>query len=167
VVEEEEAATSLSSNAVATTSSITSTSAVAGNLTASEDEATHADPDQGPSPQLSEKARGKKRMREDSEEERTSDEEDEALLENLLGEGGSGSGHHNPNTSGRDDGRPDRKRVKTDTRISTDRLEDVDADVLMVARMGLVEELTDLERRRQIEKLKAIQKLYRSGRDSF
>jgi hypothetical protein len=168
VEEEEEVATSLSSNAVATTSSITTTSAEGGNLTASEDDATQDDPDLGPSPQLSEKARGKKRMREEEEEEEnelTSDEEDELVLEDLFGEG-SGSGQ-NPNTSGRDDGEPDRKRTKTDIAISTDRLEGIDADVLMVARMGLAEEMTDLERRRQLEKLKAIQKLYRSGRDSF
>jgi len=169
LVEEEEVATSSpSSDAAASTS--TGTGTTDGNLTASEveAEATHDDPDLGPSPQLSEKARGKKRMREDSEEEHTSDEEDEALLENLLGEGSSSSGSgHIPNTNGPDDGRPDRKRMRTDTRISTDRLLDVDADVVMVARMGLVDELTYVERRRQAEKLKAIQKLYRSGRDSF
>jgi hypothetical protein len=164
LAEEAEVETPLSSDAAANTTSSTSTSAAAGDLAASEVEAVHDDPDLGPSLQLSERARGKKRMR---EEEHTSDEEDEALLESLLGEGSSGrGGGHDPNSSGRD-GRPDRKRTRTDTRISTDRLDGVDADVLMVARMGLVEELTDGERRRQAEKLKAIQKLYRSGRDSF
>ena len=112
----------------------------------------HDDPDRVP--QLSEKARGKKRMR---EEDYSSDEEDEALERLLLGEGGSG---HIPSTSDRD-GQPDRKRIKTDSRINTDPLE-VDEDILMLARMGLVEELTPLQRRRQNEKLKAIQKLYRS-----
>lgn len=138
-------------------SPIASTSPAA-NLAVSEVEAVHDDQGLEPSSQLSEKARGKKRMR---EEDYTSDEEDEALERLLLGEGGSG---HNPSTSGRD-GQPDRKRIKTDTRINTDRLE-VDEDILMLARMGLVEELTPLQRRRQNEKLKAIQKLYRSGRDS-
>lgn len=132
-----------------------------GNLPASEVEADHDDPDLGPSPQLSEKARGKKRMR---EEDYTSDEDNEAL-ESLLGEGSSsGSGHH-LNSSGRDEG-PDRKRMKMDTRISTDQLV-VDRDVLMVARMGLVKELTPKERRRQAERLKDIEKLVRIGRGSL
>jgi hypothetical protein len=56
--------------------------------------------------------------------------------------------------------------MKMDTRISTDQLV-VDRDVLMAARMGLVEELTPRERRRQVEKLKAIEKLFRSGRGSL
>jgi hypothetical protein len=124
-------------------------------------EADHDDPDLSPSPQLSEKARGKKRMR---EEDYTSDEENQAL-ESLLGEGCSSGSGHNPGSSGRDQ-EPDRKRMKMDTRISTDQLV-VDRDVLMAARMGLVEELTPRERRRQVEKLKAIEKLFRSGRGSL
>jgi hypothetical protein len=111
--------------------------------------------------QLSEKARGKKRMR---EEDYSSDEkEDSETLEVLLGEGcGGGS-----SISSDRDGQPDRKRMKTDTawdtdtRISTDRLE-VDAPC-----MGLFETLTDAESCRQIKKLKEIEKLYRSGRLSL
>ena len=110
-------------------------------------------------PQLSEKARGKKRMREEDET-----DDSEALEEDLLGRGcSSGSG-----TSSDRDGQPDRKRMKmgtdtTDTRVNTDRLE-VDESVLIVARMGLFETLTDVESCRQVKKLKEIEKLYRSGR---
>lgn len=118
--------------------------------------------------QLSEKARGKKRMR---EEDYSSDEKDDSeTLEELLGGSGcSSSGGCNPsssgNSSGDDDGQPDRKRIKTDTdtRISTDQLE-VDEPILMVARMGLFETLTDVESCRQVKKLKEIERLYRSGR---
>jgi hypothetical protein len=114
--------------------------------------------------QLSEKARGKKRMRE--EDYYSSDEKDDLVtLENLFGEGGCSS--RSTATSSDRDGQPDRKRMKTDadtdTRINTDRLE-VDEPVLMVARMGLVEALTDVESWRQVKKLKDIKKLYRSGR---
>jgi len=117
--------------------------------------------------QLSEKARGKKRMR---EEDYSSDEKDESeALEELLG--GSSTGGCNPSSSSRTssdcDGQPDRKRVKTDTdtdtRISTDPLE-VDDMILMVARRGLFDTLTDAESCRQVKKLKEIEKLYRSGR---
>jgi hypothetical protein len=115
--------------------------------------------------QLSEKARGKKRMREEDYYYSLDEKDDLERLENLLGEpegGCSGS-----SSSDRDrDGEPDRKRMKkdadTDTRINTDRLE-VDEPVLMVARMGLVEPLTDAESWRQVKKLKDIKKLYRSG----
>jgi hypothetical protein len=106
--------------------------------------------------QLSEKARGKKRMREEDEK------DDSEALEDLLGGGrSSGSG---TSTSDRD-GQPDRKRMKTgtDTRINTDRLE-VDEPFLIVARMGLFETLTDVESCRQVKKLKEIEKLHRSGR---
>jgi hypothetical protein len=122
--------------------------------------------------QLSEKARGKKRMR---EEDYSSDEKDELeTMEDLLGggSGGGGSGSGSSRTSSDRDGRPDRKRVKTDadadtdTRISTDRLE-VDDSVSMVARMGLFETLTDAESCRQVKKLKEIERLYRSGRLSL
>ena len=106
--------------------------------------------------QLSEKARGKKRMREEDQSE---------TLEDLLGCCSSGS-----RTGNDRDGQPDRKRMKTDadtdTRISTDRVE-VDESVLMVARMGLFETLTDVESYRQVKKLKEIQKLYRGGRLSL
>ena len=127
--------------------------------------------DENPNPesQLSEKARGKKRMR---EEDYSSDEKDELeTMEDLLGGGSSGSGSSSRTSSDRD-GQPDRKRVKTDadsdadTRINTDRLE-VDDSVLMVARMGLFETLTDAESCRQVKKLKEIERLYRSGRLSL
>jgi hypothetical protein len=118
--------------------------------------------------QLSEKARGKKRMR---EEDYSSDEKDDSeTLEELFG-GSSSSGGCNPSNSGDGDGQPDRKRIKTDTdthtRISTDPLE-VDESVSMVARMGLFETLTDVESCRQVKKLKEIERLYRrSGRLSL
>ncbi len=102
----------------------------------------------------SEKARGKKRMR---EEDYPSDEDDE---DESLGEGSSGDSGRNPSTSNCR-GQPDRKRIKTDTRISTDRLE-VDNEVSMVAGMGIVELPTDAEQWRQVQKLKEIEKLYRA-----
>jgi hypothetical protein len=125
------------------------------------------DEDPNAQSQLSEKARGKKRMR---EEDYSSDEKDDSeTLEELFG-GSSGSGGCNPSSSGDGDGQPDRKRIKTDTdthtRISTDPLE-VDEPVLMVARMGLFDTLTDVESSRQVKKLKEIQRLYRSGRPSL
>jgi len=93
--------------------------------------------------------------------------DDLETLENLLGEGCSSNGS---STSSERDGQPDRKRIKTDagttdtdTRINTDPLE-VDGSVLMVARMGLFETLTDLETWHQVKKLKDIEKLYRGGR---
>ena len=102
--------------------------------------------------QLSEKARGKKRMR---------DEDETDDLEDLGGGCSSGS------TSSDGDGQPDRKRMKTDTdtdtRVNTDRLE-VDESFLIVARMGLFETLTDVESWRQVKKLKEIEKLYRNDR---
>ena len=150
-----------SNNPSSSFSSLIPSTGPVGNHPASEVEADHDGPDQGPSPQLSEKARGKKRMR---EEDYTSDEENEAL-ERLLGEGCSSGSGHNLDSSGREEG-PDRKRMKMDTRVSTDQLV-VDRDVVMVARMGLVKELTFKERRRQAEKLKDIEKLVRSGRSSL
>ncbi len=115
--------------------------------------------------ELSEKARGKKRMRdEDYDEDQTPD----------LGEGcssGSGGGCGPSTSSCRDrdnDGEPDRKRMKTDkdrdTRINTDRLEGVDPGVLIVARAGLVEVPTNEECFRHAKKLKEIEKLYRTDR---
>ena len=100
--------------------------------------------------QLSENARGKKRMRDDDDI-----------------PGGDCSGGSGTSSSDRD-AQPDRKRMKTgadatDTRISTDRLE-VDEPFLIVARMGLFETLTDVESCRQVKKLKEIEKLHRSGR---
>ncbi|KAF8502116.1 hypothetical protein F5888DRAFT_1669362, partial [Russula emetica] len=144
---------------------------MAENSTTSENETGDVDVgsgDENPNaePQLSEKARGKKRMR---EEDYSSDEKDDSeMLEGLLGGGcSSGSGS---NTSSDRDGQPDRKRMKmdtdTDTRISTDRLE-VDGSVSMVARMGLFETLTNPESFRQVKKLKEIEKLYRRGRLSL
>ena len=117
-----------------------------------------ADENQNVESQLSEKARGKKRMR---EEDCSSDEKDDSeTLEHLLGEGCSGG-----NTNNDRDGQPDRKRIKTetDTRISTDPLE-VDTSVLIVARHGIVETLTDVQSWCQVKKLKEIEKLHRAGR---
>jgi hypothetical protein len=113
--------------------------------------------------ELSEKARGKKRMRNevyDEDEDQTPD----------LGEGcGSGSGSGcGPSTSScreRDcDGEPDRKRMKTDkkdraTKINTDRLEGMDPGVLIVAHVGFVEVPTNEERFRHAKKLKETEKL--------
>jgi hypothetical protein len=114
--------------------------------------------------QLSEKARGKKRMR---EEDYSSDEKDDSeTTEDLLGRCGSSS---RTTGSGDRDGQPDRKRMKTDTdtdtRISTEL--EVDGEVLIVARRGIFETLTDEESCRQVKKLKEIEKLYRSGRASL
>jgi hypothetical protein len=116
--------------------------------------------------QLSEKARGKKRMR---DEDYSSDERDaaETLGELFGGSSGSSSGGCNPGSSSNDrEGQPDHKRMKTDTdtdtRVSTDQLE-VDEPILMVARMGLFETLTDAESCGQVKKLKEIEKLYRSS----
>ena len=142
--------------------------AAAENSTTSENETGDVgsgDQNSNAESQLSEKARGKKRMR---EEDYLSDEnEDSETLEVLLG----GDCSNGSSTGSDRDGQPDRKRTKTDldadastdTRISTDRLE-VDSSVLMVARMGLFETLTDAESCRQVKKLKEIEKLYRSGR---
>jgi hypothetical protein len=109
--------------------------------------------------QLSEKARGKKRMREEDENENDDSE--------LGGDCSSGSSS-GTRTSDRD-GQPDRKRLKTgrdttDTRFSTDRLEGVDDEILIAARAGLVETLTDVESFRQVKKLKEIEKLHRIAR---
>ena len=114
--------------------------------------------------ELSEKARGKKRMRDED------DEYDESeTLAHLLGDVGSSSGSGSY-TSSDCDGQPDRKRTKTDTDtdsgINTDPLE-VDPSVLIVARMGIFNTLTDVEGCRQVKKLKEIEKLYRSGRLSL
>jgi hypothetical protein len=128
--------------------------------------------------QLSETARGKKRMREEDYPSLEDEKDKSETLEELRGgscytaSGGcnpSGSGSSSSSRTSRDrDGQPDRKRMKTDTgdsdtRISTDPLE-VDESVLIVARMGLFETLTDAESCRQVKKLKEIEKLYRSGR---
>ena len=124
--------------------------------------------------QLSERARGKKRMREEDYSSLEDEKDESEALEELLGESScTASGGCNPGGSGSSgtssdrDGQPDRKRMKTDTdadtRISTDPLE-VDESVLIVARMGLFETLTDAESCRQVKKLKEIEKLYRSGR---
>ena len=104
--------------------------------------------------ELSEKARGKKRMR---EEDYSLDEKDDSEVLEHLGEGCSGGNTRN--------GQPDRKRVKTetDTRISTDPLE-VDTTVLIVARHGIFETLTDVQSWFQVKKLKEIEKLHRAGR---
>jgi hypothetical protein len=143
----------------------------AGNSTTSENETGDVGSgDENPNveSQLSEKARGKKRMR---EEDYSLDEKDDSeTLEVLLGGGCSGGS----SISSDRDGQPDRKRMKTDTardtaldtRISTDRLE-VDAPFSMVACRGLFETLTDTESCRQVKKLKEIEKLYRSGRRSL
>ena len=137
-------------------SPIASTS-TAGDLSISGVGAVHDDPDLAQPSQLSEKARGKKRVRE--LDDMLADDEEEALERLLLGEGSSG-------TSSRD-GEPDRKRIKTDTTINTDRLLNLSPAAVLFARVGLAERLTPDEHRRQTEKLKAIQKLYRSGRDSY
>lgn len=117
--------------------------------------------------QLSERARGKKRMR---EEDYSSDERDAAeTLGELLGAGSSGGCDPSSSSSSGSDreGQPDRKRMKTDkdtdTRFSTDPLE-VDEPALMMARMGFFETLTDAESFLQVRKLKELEKLYRCGR---
>jgi hypothetical protein len=116
--------------------------------------------------QLSEKARGKKRMR---EEDYSSDEKDDLETMEVLIGGCSGSGSSGRTSSDRD-GQPDRKRMKTDkdtdTRISTDPLE-VDDSVLIVARAGIFAKLSDEESCHQVKKLKQIERLYRSGRLSL
>jgi len=90
--------------------------------------------------QLSEKARGKKRMR---EEDYTSDDEDDAKTVELLLEEGCGSG--SSSSSCDRDGQHDRKRTKTDadTDTSTE---------------------SDAESWRPVKKLREIERLYRSGR---
>ena len=105
--------------------------------------------------QLSEKARGKKRMR---EEDYPSDEQDEAeTLECLLGEGcssgGSGCNPGSSSSSGRGREQPDRKRIKktdedTDNRgISTDRLKAAAARLSMITRWALLENRIGVEPR--------------------
>jgi len=108
------------------------------------------DPDAGTSLQLSEKARGKKRMREEdysySSDEDENDENDGPFME-----GGS-----------RRDG-SDRRRKKTDTRINMDRL-DMSPYGWQTPRMSFMDELYTLsDHRRSAEKLKSIQRLYRGA----
>jgi hypothetical protein len=104
------------------------------------------DPDAGTSLRLSEKARGKKRMR---EEDYSSDEDENDENDDPFVEGGSrrgGSGH---------------RRKKRDTRISTDRL-DMSPDGWQVPILTFMDDLYTLsDRRRSTEKLKSIQRLYR------
>ncbi|KAI9458537.1 hypothetical protein F5148DRAFT_1287362 [Russula earlei] len=107
----------------------------------SSDTKTGDDGDLGSSLQVSEKARGKKRMRDDdhaSDEEGPSGDPSEER-------GGAGGG---------------RKRQKMDTRINTDRLV-LDENVTMIARLGLVEQPPLRQRAWGAQKLKSMQRMFR------
>jgi hypothetical protein len=109
--------------------------------------------------QLSEKARGKKRMRD--EDYPSDDKDDSETLEMLLGEGSSGgSSSSSSSTSSDRDGQPDRKRMKTDAetegRINTDQSV-VDERLSMIARLGFIRK-SSWSRAKQ---MKDIKKLYR------
>jgi hypothetical protein len=111
------------------------------------------DLDAGASAQLSERARGKKRMLEEdySSDEDENDENDDPFVEGSSSSSGS-----------RLDG-SDRKRKKTDTRINTDRL-DLSPCGWGTQRTSLVDKLYSLtDRRRHAEKLKSMQRLYRGA----
>ena len=124
----------------------TATTSAADNASASEGA---DDLDTAPSSELSEKARGKKRMREEDSSSPDEDEDDPFAA--------AGS-----NSSGRD-GRS-RKRQKTDTRISTDRL-DLSPGRTQGNHTSFMDKLlTMTDRRRNVEKLKYIEKVYRGGR---
>jgi hypothetical protein len=116
------------------------------------------DPEAVPPSRLSEKARGKKRMREEDSDCSSPDDDDSD--DDPFAAGGSGS-------NSRRDG-PDHKRRKTDgdTRINTDRLDLSPCERGTNSTRFMNDLITLPERRRNSEKLKFMERMYRASQST-